>query len=80
MKISEMIKNLQLLLEEHGDLECWYAKDDEGNGYQSIYYEPSISFVRIGDTHSTDYAYGSVDEAVEDDWDESDVRPICLVN
>lgn len=36
MKVSEMIKNLCDFIEKHGDLECWYAKDDEGNGYQEV--------------------------------------------
>lgn len=34
MKISEMINNLQEFKDEHGDLDCWYSRDDEGNGYQ----------------------------------------------
>ena len=31
MKVSEMIENLQNFMNENGDLDCWYAKDDEGN-------------------------------------------------
>lgn len=30
MKISQMIKNLQSFMSEHGDLDCYYAVDDEG--------------------------------------------------
>ena len=45
MKISEMIKNLEEFKAEHGDLDCWYAVDDEGNGYQRVYYDPSLYYV-----------------------------------
>ena len=38
MKISEMIKNLEEFKKEHGDLDCWYATDDEGNGYHTLFY------------------------------------------
>ena len=31
MKVSEMIKNLQEFIEKNGDLDCYYAVDDEGN-------------------------------------------------
>ena len=75
MKISKMIKNLQKFMEEHGDLDCWYAKDDEGNGYQEIYYEPSFMYVdEDGDVYNAegDLEYCEVD--IED------VTPICVVN
>ena len=29
MKVSEMIKNLQDFMEENGDIDCYYAEDDE---------------------------------------------------
>lgn len=38
MKVSEMIKNLQKFMKDNGDLDCWYAVDDEGNGYQKVYF------------------------------------------
>ncbi len=42
MKISELINNLQTFLEENGDLEAWYASDDEGNGFYPVFCEPSV--------------------------------------
>jgi len=30
MKISEMVKLLNEIKDAFGDLDCWYAKDDEG--------------------------------------------------
>ena len=41
MKISEMIKNLQEFMAKHGDIECYYAVDDEGNAYHPVYFKPS---------------------------------------
>lgn len=33
MKLSEKIAELQKALEEHGDLECIVASDEEGNAF-----------------------------------------------
>ena len=75
MKISEMIKNLQEFMVENGDLDCWYARDDEGNGYQRIYYDPSLYYVN---EYNEVYTQEDWDEADEDDRD--DLKPICIVN
>lgn len=75
MKISEMIKNLREFMAENGDLECWYAKDDEGNGYQEVHYEPSLYYVNKD---------GEVYQNIEDfDLEEvyvDELRQICIVN
>lgn len=75
MKVSKMIKNLQEFMAEHGDLECWYAVDDEGNGYKRVYYDPSLYYLdEYGDVlQQEDY-----DEADEDE--KEDLKPICIVN
>ena len=75
MKISEMIENLQKFMEEHGDLECWYTKDDEGNGYQAIYFKPSFMYANEdGDVFDEEV----LDEINEED--KEDLIPICVVN
>lgn len=75
MKISEMIKNLQSFMEEHGDLDCWYAIDDEGNGYQEIQYEPSLYCVAN---------YNGEVYTMEDvgwmELEHDDYKEICVVN
>ena len=75
MKVSEMIKNLQEFMNENGDLDCYYAVDDEGNGYSEIHYTPSKYYVNnYGDVfQQEDY-----DEA--DEEDKEDLTPICVVN
>ena len=75
MKVSEMIKNLQKFMEEHGDLECWYATDDEGNGYQRVYYEPSTYYVDLDDE-----IYHGEEDLEYFELDLEDVTPVCVVN
>lgn len=75
MKISEMIQNLQEFKAKHGDIECWYAEDDEGNGYQEVYFTPSLRYVGLDgttyqDEEDLEYCGISID----------DVTPICIVN
>ena len=36
MLLSEKIAELQQALEKHGDLECIYASDDEGNSFKKV--------------------------------------------
>lgn len=75
MKVSGMIKNLQEFMSEHGDLDCWYAKDDEGNGYQAIYYEPSMYYV-----DSDGEMYHDEEDLEYCDLTLEDVTPVCIVN
>ena len=75
MNISEMIKNLQEFMEEHGDLECWYAIDDEGNDFKRVCYDPSLRYTAewFDDTYT----------AEDLDWmeeDPNDCTAICIVN
>lgn len=69
-----MIKNLQKFMTEHGDIECWYATDDEGNAYHPIYFTPSKYYTdEDGEVYqSEDLEYCNLDE--------EDVKPICIVN
>lgn len=78
MKVSEMIKNLQDFMEENGDIDCYYAVDDEGNGYNEVYYKPTLMLeAPYGDLYS-------VKEIEEDDSLDEDERgefkKVCIVN
>jgi len=42
MKAQKMIDNLTKLIEQYGDLDLIVAKDDEGNGFNEINYEPTV--------------------------------------
>ena len=63
MKISEIIEALLVLKEEYGDIECITAIDDEGNGYNQCYYDPSIYFQIKGD--EADRTYHQLSELEE---------------
>lgn len=75
MKVSEMINNLQEFMVKHGDIECWYAKDEEGNGYERVYFEPSRFFV---DERDDVLCEDDVDDMYEED--KVNLTPICIVN
>lgn len=75
MKISEMIKNLQEFMEEYGDLECWYASDDEGNNYNAVHYEPSLYYTAawLDDLYTAE-DLGWMEESPDD------CTAVCVVN
>lgn len=43
-KLSAYIDNLKDILEEYGDLDIVYAKDEEGNGFNEVCYTPSVGY------------------------------------
>ena len=75
MKVSEMIENLQEFMTKHGDIECWYAKDDEGNGHRRVCYTPGLYYV-----DEDGEVYTSLEDAEDCGLDAEDVKPICIVN
>ena len=81
MKVSEMIKNLQEFMEENGDIDCYYAVDDEGNGYKEVYYEPTLMYV---DEDGGAYSIESIDEDRKDgyltDEEFAEFKKVCIVN
>lgn len=74
MKISEMIKGLQEFMAEHGDLECWYSVDDEGNAYHQVCFAPSKYYV------NADYEVCQLEDIEYYEEDIEDYEPICIVN
>ena len=76
MKISEMIKNLQAFAFEHGDIDCYYAVDDEGNDYKAVYFEPSLMYVN----EYTEDVFSCEDYDETDEEDREGLTPICIVN
>ena len=75
MKISEMIKNLSGFMEKYGDLECWYASDDEGNAYHKVYFEPGLMCVDKYDGN----VY-TLEDAEEMEISSEDYKVVCVVN
>ena len=81
MKVSEMIKNLQEFMEENGDIDCYYAEDDEGNGYKAVHYSPTLMYV---DGDGGAYSIESIDEDRKDgyltDEEFAEFKKVCIVN
>ena len=81
MKVSEMIKNLQDFIEENGDIDCYYAEDDEGNGYKAVHYSPTLMYV---DGDGGAYSIESIDEDRKDgyltDEEFAEFKKVCIVN
>lgn len=47
MKLKDYIKSLQKLVDHdklNGELEVVYAKDAEGNGYDSVFHQPTLGY------------------------------------
>jgi hypothetical protein len=45
MVLSELINELSAIKKRHGDLECVYSSDDEGNSYSLVHYKPSLGLM-----------------------------------
>ena len=74
MKVSEMIKNLVEFVAEYGDLECFFATDDEGNNYGKVMFVPTRLYLTI------DNEIVQHEDIVEYEYEEGDYEPICIVN
>ena len=75
MKISEMIKSLEAVMAANGDIECYYAVDDEGNAYHPVYFEPSVYWIgEYGDVYQDDDLEGAYPEEI------AELKQICIVN
>ena len=74
MKISEMIKNLVEFVAEYGDLECFFATDDEGNNYGKVMFAPTRMHTTI------DGEIVTHEDIVEYEYEDGEYEPICIVN
>jgi hypothetical protein len=74
MTLKEYIEGLQEFIKENPnalDLEVVTSKDDEGNGYNRVYYSPTL-----GQFEDNEFiAYSQFDEWERDD---SDVNAVCV--
>lgn len=78
MKVSEMIKNLQEFMEENGDIDCYYAVDDEGNDYKPVYYSPTLM---LENSYGDLYQVEAIDEDESlDEEERAEFKKVCIVN
>ena len=74
MKLKEYIETLKILAEENPaalEYELVTSKDDEGNGYNAVYYGPSIGIYEDGE-------FIPATQAEEWDREASESNSICL--
>lgn len=46
MKLKDYIKYLQEIKKKHGgDLDLIYSVDEEGNGFNQVYFAPSVKYI-----------------------------------
>lgn len=70
MKLSKLIKNLQKILKEKGDIPCIYAIDDEWNEHHAIQFNPTVVIINKKDKDSkyieiSDYEWQELNEKEE---------------
>lgn len=84
MKLNEYIQQLQELLvanPELGDVEVAYAKDDEGNGYSTSVFSPSVRYKMIDeDGYSFDTVIDRENDPEEYEDYKDELEPIVLIN
>jgi len=76
MKVSEMIKNLRKFEEEHGDLDCYYGIDDEGNAFYEVFFAPSLYYI---DSFGEIFHYDPSDSEYTEE-EVASFEKICVVN
>jgi len=54
-------------------LNCYYSRDDEGNGYQEVYCEASFGFIDGDEFIDEEYVK-------DENIDISDLEQICCIN
>jgi hypothetical protein len=79
MLLSKYIEGLQKFLEENGDMDAYYASDDEGNSYQQVNYAGSKLF-RYKDASEYRPDLLSEEDIEEYDYVPDHCTPVCVVN
>ena len=83
MKLSDYIAELQRFLDENGDMEAYYAVDDEGNAYQKVGYAGSLYYLQEADkdTWRPDLIGGDDEEYISELKEDGDkLIKVCVVN
>ena len=84
MKLSRVIAGLQHVMDKHGDLECYAARDPEGNGFFQVAFEAGVSHIHFvdGSAHFVEDIY--CEEDMKDYEEEYGKNPnwqkICIIN
>ena len=80
MKFKEYLDNLNKLAEENPDtleMTVVYAKDDEGNGYQEINYDPTLGNFNH-EYHGEFHSEENIKEEPEEYDEDIQINSICV--
>ena len=82
MLLSSYIESLQKFMEENGDLECFYATDDEGNAYQRVSWTGSLMYLpKYAENEWRPDLFCQEDVDNNEHGDEDDkVTPVVVIN
>lgn len=58
-KLSQLIKDLNQIKDEQGDLPLCYAADDEGNSFHRVIYQPTPMQMGIGEAYGLEFVRDS---------------------
>lgn len=75
MLLSKYIEGLQKFLNSEGDMECYYASDDEGNDYIHVSFNGSLRYTYDDKAYRAE----TIDEE-EIEEDDKFIRKICVIN
>jgi hypothetical protein len=73
MNLREYIEKLNKLYTKHGDLELVYSKDDEGNEFNYVNFDPSLV-----NYNSSDLSVIADDDL--DEYNESEYKKVICIN
>lgn len=79
MKLKEFLENINKMVSENPailELDVVNAIDDEGNGYEKVYYSPSLGFY-----DSADKEFTSKDQFAEleaSGYEDLEINSICI--
>jgi len=77
MQLSEYIKGLKKFMKENGDMEAFFASDDEGNSYQAVSYTGTQMLKLVNDKQYKPELYCLADR---DEFEDEEMQSVCVIN
>jgi hypothetical protein len=81
MKFREYLESLNKLAEERPellDMDTVYSRDDEGNGYQSVYWVGTVGYYDEGEFHSEEQVKESPEDFYYDSFEDFEPNSVCI--
>ena len=78
--LEQHIRSCQKLLSKHGNLELVYSIDDEGNGFQKIWWGPGIGYFSDRDSDFISEEYFEEESKGMERYGNADYKKVVLIN